>query len=158
MEPLFEYKPSRVLAGVLVRGIPKEINYGDVWMNQYMKFDEFLKPFSVDKAYYGASFCLGADGAVDYVAGMVVEGLDSVPEGLVLREIPAARFAVFPCTVATIGQTFNEIYERWLPASEYEFDPASADYEYYPPNTEADGSPVLIYLPVRVKQPQLSGF
>lgn len=157
MEPSFEFRSTVKIAGVLEHGNPKEIDYGDVWMNRYMKFDEFLKPFSVDKAYYGVSFCVGNHGAVDYVAGMVVEGLETVPEGLVLREIPAARFAVFPCTVQTIGQTFNEIYGKWLPESAYEFDNASADFELYPPKTENNEDPVMIYLPVRTKQPQLAG-
>lgn len=157
MDPQFEYKPARMLAGVLVHGRPKEIDYSDVWMNRYMKFDEFLKPFSIDKAYYGVSFPGGNNGAVDYIAGMVVENLDSVPDGLVLREIPAARFAIFQCTLETIGQTFNQIYGIWLPESQYEFDSASADYEFYPPKTATEGDPVWIYLPIKARQAQLSG-
>jgi predicted transcriptional regulator YdeE len=152
MEPQFEYHPAVMIAGVQEHGLPKDIDYKSLWADRYMKFDAYLRPYSIDEAYYGVSFCSGADGVVDYVAGMAVEGLTSAPESLVLRELPAARFAIFPCTIQTIGQAYQEIYEQWLPQSPYDLDTTSADYEYYPPGTDSENALVLIYVPVRVRQ------
>ena len=48
---------------------------------------------------------------MDYLAGMAVEGVVDVPEGLTLREVPASRYAVFECTVKTISDTYDWIFQ-----------------------------------------------
>ena len=59
------------------------------------------------------------------------------------------RVAVFACTVATIRQTFDAIFGRWLPDSPYEPDPGKPGFECYPPDTATADSPVFIHIPVR---------
>jgi len=86
------------------------------------------------------------------MAGMAVGDVDSVPEGPVVREVPAARYALFTCTMRTIGTTWEYIYKDWLPASQYENDAPLPSFEYYPPDDERAGDfPVSIYVPVREK-------
>ena len=65
------------------------------------------------------------------------------------RQVPASRYAVFECTMETIGQTYSYVYNTWLSASPYEFPPGGADFEYYPPEG-SEGTPA-IYLPIREK-------
>ncbi len=147
-----EKGPIRV-AGILTHGRPEEITprITDIWMNEFMKYDEQLKPYSPDKAYFGAWFGY-PDGSADYLVGMAVENLSEIPEGLVERVLPAAKYAVFACTVGTIGETYGQIYGQWLPASPYEYDTMAADFEFYPPDTETNQSPTEVYIPVKEKQ------
>jgi predicted transcriptional regulator YdeE len=76
---------------------------------------------------------------------------EDIPEGLVLREVPSARCAVFECEVKSIHQTYEHILHQWLPESEYEADHPLPNYEHYPPATARPDSPVLICIPIREK-------
>lgn len=83
-----------------------------------------------------------------------------VPEGFVVRTIPAFTWAVFPCTGAMSNtlQNLNErIFTEWLPAmKEYEF---AAGYcvEYYddpmkyPKGTQDDNYYCEIWIPIKEK-------
>ena len=63
-------------------------------------------------------------------------------------QVHAARYAVFECTMDTIGSTYSHIYETWLPASSYEFADGCADFEYYPPQDATDAS-TAVWIPIR---------
>jgi predicted transcriptional regulator YdeE len=89
---------------------------------------------------------------MDYLAGMLVENVQETPEGLALRHVPEARWAVFECTVATIGQTYDAIFKEWLPTAPYEQTGPNPDaFERYPPHTDSGDTPVLIHIKVRDK-------
>lgn len=150
MEPEFvDREPFRVM-GVLVRCRPEAADFGDIWMNQFMSRHDEVAPHSTDGAYYGVDHMPDSEGLMEYVAGMAVGDVEAVPEGLVLREVVAARYAVFECTVGTIGEAYAHIHGMWLPSSEeYEFDDPKPGFEYYPPNTETNESPVFIHIPIR---------
>jgi predicted transcriptional regulator YdeE len=90
-----------------------------------MKYHDQIQQLSTDQAYYGACFAVeGKPKQMDYLAGMAVGDVNEVPEGLILREVPASRYAVFECTVKTA------LYVR--PNQ----DSPKADFERYPPGTE----------------------
>jgi predicted transcriptional regulator YdeE len=141
--------------GFTVMGIQERVNpddpsfYHTLWMDRYMPYDEQVKPFSTDKAYYSVYFAL--DNVEFCLDGMAVVAGSPIPEGLVVREIPAGRYATFECTVKTIGPTWGHIIGEWLPESPLESVPGGSSFEYYPPNTETGESLVIIYLPVRDK-------
>jgi predicted transcriptional regulator YdeE len=157
MEPKFIEKDPIRLVGVTAFGKPETItpNLNDIWVNQFMKYDDLLKPFSTDKAYYGA-WIGDPEGNATYIAGMAVANLPEIPEGLEERILPAATYAVFDCTVDTFGRTYGAIYGTWLPQSGYEYDMMASDFEFYPSDTATSDSPTQIFLPVKVKQPQAS--
>jgi len=80
----------------------------------------------------------------DYVAGFAVADASEVPEGMVSVHVPAQTYAVFPCTLPTLMDTFKHIYHTWLPQSSHqraegpefelygeEFDPADPDSRMY---------------------------
>lgn len=46
-----------------------------------------------------------------------------VPEGMEARDIPAAQWAVFPCTMETLQDVTRRIFSQWLPGSGYELAP-----------------------------------
>jgi predicted transcriptional regulator YdeE len=124
-------------------------NYGEIWEKQYMPMDASVKPHSVDGGYYGMT--LGEGDHLIYLAGMAVEGVEQLPEGAVLRVAPAAEYAVFDCTVSTIGATWQAAYGQWLPASDYELDTGAFDFEFYPPHSGEGEMKVEIWIPVKAK-------
>ncbi|MGC9358020.1 MAG: GyrI-like domain-containing protein [Anaerolineae bacterium] len=87
--------------------------------------------------------------AYDYLAGFGVSEVENVPEGMVSLEIPAQTYAVFTCTMPTIGETYNAIYGEWLPQSGYEHAP-TPEFELYPMSFDPENpeSEFQIYIPV----------
>jgi hypothetical protein len=62
---------------------------------------------SIDKVYYGFFFYAPerVGRPARYFAGMWVTQILEMPADWVVREIPAARYAVFETTLAQIGNT-----------------------------------------------------
>ena len=96
MEPQFVSRGAFSVMGVQERFTPGSEDFEGIWMNRFMPVHDRISPHSLDKAYYGVCFGVPEDPkAMDYFAGVAVaEGADC-PEGLVIREVPAARYAVF---------------------------------------------------------------
>lgn len=155
MEPSIVDRDAFSVMGMVTRVAPeneKNENYALIW-SKFESCHEQIKIHSTDKCYYGVSIATDEEGVMDYLAGMAVGNMASVPEGLVLRELPAACYAVFECTVRTIGETYVYAFKEWLPASHFEFSGLAPVFEQYPP--EGDGeSPVLIHIPVKAKMVQ----
>lgn len=124
--------------------------FEDIWMNRFTPRWAEIESFCSDKGFYGVWFGdLGSE-STDYLAGMSVENLQGFPSDLVTRDVPAATYAVFECTVRTIGETYDAIFEEWPPGAAYERDLGAPHFEYYPPGTSSQDSPVFIHVPVRI--------
>lgn len=79
---------------------------------------------------------------------MAVPETAPLPEALTVRPVPSGDYAVFTCTVATIGETWDAIHDAWIPANPGKHDAARPLFEFYPPDcTDAD-SPVYCYFPL----------
>ncbi len=66
----------------------------------------------------------GYDAKHSYIAGVEVAKVDKVPDGMVVRTVPAAKFAVFMIKgkISEWGKQFDFIFGKWIPESKYEFD------------------------------------
>ncbi|MBU0609487.1 MAG: GyrI-like domain-containing protein [Armatimonadetes bacterium] len=149
MTPRIEQREATTIIGIAIVGNPHTTDFHDFWMNQFMPREPEIKPLSRDGAYYEAFFCAGEPEQVEIVAGMAVAPDATPPEGLVKRELAATTYAVFDCTVGTIGATWTAI-EQWLSEAEWEYDREhQGDFELYPPDTKDQDSPVAIYVPVK---------
>jgi len=149
MEPEIVKRDAFVVMGIAERVTPAEedpTTYERIW-RRFEGFQDQIKQYSVDQAYYGVSFATDEEGVIDYVAGMAVGKVEAIPEGLVIREIPAARCAVFECPVEHIGETYRYIFADWFPKSPYVVDEVAASFERYPPMGE-EGVPIQIHIPV----------
>lgn len=150
MEPRILSRDSFTVVGTLTRVTPESESsekYGLIWKD-FESYHNQIKPHSTDKAYYGVNFATGEEGVFDYIAGMAVPDSVIVPEGLVIREVPAARYAVFECPVHGIVQTYPYVFTEWLPRSPYGLDGCAPVFEQYPPEGETE-SPVLIHIPIK---------
>jgi AraC family transcriptional regulator len=69
---------------------------------------------------------------LQYIAGVQVCQLGTLPSGMVLRTVPAATYATFihRGPIYKISETVREIYRVWLPQSGYEH-AQIADIELY---------------------------
>ncbi len=99
----------------------------------------------------GLCFGMPNDDEPWYIAGAEVAHAGAVPEGMVARDVPAQKYAVFECTLPTLGETYKYIMEEWQPASGYERADAP-DFEVYDDNwamNDPAGSPMYVYWPIR---------
>ncbi len=157
MEPkIIERGPIR-LAGVIAQAAPDQVNFDAVWQNGFQKYLPQIRPYSVDKAYYGAWFNTSAGWVtsdekerMEYLVGMAVEDWPEPPSAdVVVREIPPAKYAVFSCKAGSVSQTYGQVLLHWLPTSDYVYDHAAADFEFYPRKVSKDSSPAFVYVPIK---------
>lgn len=170
MEPRIIAKPAAHIVGISIRTTSVDgRNHREIpafW-------SDCMKDGSLDRlhglpgvlSHNELGMCVGTDmetGAFDYVIGLEIADLSTVPDGFYRYELPPATYAVFttpPATSdrfsATIQGTWQFIYSEWFPASGYEFAPGYTDFEYY---NELSGKPVdkqcEIWIPV-VKKEQI---
>jgi len=137
--------------GVQERFTPENEDHEGVW-KRFMAHHDLLHGLSTDKAYYGVNFDVPGRDDIDYLAGMAVPADTTCPEGLVLRDVPAARYAVFACAVATIHATYEHIFHTWIHTSPYTHDDPKPCFEQYAPGTDSGQSEVLIHIPIRTEQ------
>jgi AraC family transcriptional regulator len=144
-------KQGFTLLGLMERFPYQEDDFEGIW-KRFMAYHDRILPLSTDKAYYGAYYPL-PDKSMDYLAGMLVLKGTKAPDGLTVCQVPEARWAVFECTVATIPQTCDAIFQDWLPTAPYEHAGPNPDaYERYPPQTDSGDTPVLIHIKIRDKE------
>ena len=126
-------------------------DHAQLWEEDFMLFHDQIKSLSVSEGYYGVY--LGADHTkpMDILAGMAVQDAAGAPEGVQVREVPAALYAVFECLFQEIGSTYGYIWDEWLQSSEYEQDTSKLGFDYFPPATTDGNSPMEIWLPVKKK-------
>jgi len=124
-----------------------------IWMERFMEHHDWIVPLSSDKVYYGVFFHSNEPDTppVRFLAGMAVDGAADLPQGWVVREIPAARYAVFETTLARNGETTHQAFSEWIPASPYEYDRPKPHLDYLPPDVEGPDSEVAVWIPVREK-------
>jgi AraC family transcriptional regulator len=103
----------------------------------------------------GLCFCEDEDCAEDtfqYMAGVVVKDGRPVPQGMIERIVPAARYAVFTHKgpLSLYGETVQKLYSEWLPNSGLELAPGD-HIEWYDCRfkDEDPESEIDIYMPVK---------
>jgi predicted transcriptional regulator YdeE len=136
--------------GIQVRINPMAADYEAIW-HQFLPREAEIAPSSSEPVYFGVFSPTDEEGQDDFIAGMAVTAVDAVPGGLVLREIGAAREAVFACTMATIGETWAGSFQDWMPANGYEYDHPRPCYERYVPDPAGGHPSVTIHIPIRPK-------
>jgi predicted transcriptional regulator YdeE/DNA-binding transcriptional MerR regulator len=136
MEPKIVNKPAFTVVGLPFTGRVSSAPYensdqnneiGKVWDEFNIRHGEI--PHVCGPAY-GVCFANPNDQEPWYIAGAEVERVEEVPAGMMSISVPAQRYAVFPCTLQTLGETYRYICEAWQPQSGYEHADAP-DFEYY---------------------------
>jgi AraC family transcriptional regulator len=148
MEPKIVSKPAFSVVGMEIRGHVEDHQVPQLWQALGPRAGE-IGHLAQPGAAYGMTLSFDeASGEFDYVAGFEVDRVEGVPEGMGSWEIPAQTYAVFSCTLPTMGELFKHALGTWLPQSGYRrgtgpefelydesFDPQDPDSElaYYIP-------------------------
>jgi AraC family transcriptional regulator len=130
MEPRIVTRERGVYAGLYRRGRAEGDAIPKLWGAFAARFQE-LKGVVDQEVSYGLCDNMDeATGEFDYLAAVEMEAGTEIPEGMVAWEVPGGTFAVFTCTLPTLGAAFDGIYKEWLPGSGYERVPGP-DMEMY---------------------------
>jgi predicted transcriptional regulator YdeE/effector-binding domain-containing protein len=120
---------------------------GLVWDQLNARMGEIAQ---INGPAYGVCFGQPNDKEPWYLAGFEVAQATNIPSGMTSMTVPAQKYAVFPCTMETLGETYRYIVQEWQPSSGYEHADAP-DFEYY--DEEPDGDPkqmrLSVYWPVK---------
>ena len=152
MQPQFMTKPAFTVVGLLIHTRPMAPEIPNLWEQFVPRMGE-VQHSAEPGVSYGLmdNFDMEA-GALDYMAGNVVEKVADLPVGMTRWDVPANTYAVFEATLPTIGQAFDAIYTTWLPTSGYQ-QAAGPYFERYGETFNPDDpAPKLeIYIPVEKK-------
>lgn len=149
MEPKIVTKSAYTVVGMLYRGKNENNEIAQMWGEFVPRIGE-IKHRIGGQGSYGVCSDVEEEGVFEYVAGMPVDRAEDIPAGMVCWEVPEQTYAVFPCTLQTIGEAYKYAFESWLPGSGYQR--ASApDFEHYDESFDPDveGSQLYIYVPLK---------
>lgn len=150
MEPKIVERPALTVVGVHYRGKNEHQEIPQLWQafgSRAGEIEHIINPHIA----YGISDNMDMDsGEFDYIAGFEVDSTGKVPAGMVSWEVAGGTYAVFTCTLSTLGDTYRQAYHVWLPEAGYEAT-GGADYEVYgeefdPQDPEARFD---VYIPVK---------
>jgi len=150
MEPKIVSRPAFTVVGLKYRGKNENNEIPQMW-SEFMPRVHEIKHMVEPHVAYGVCGNMDEDsGEFDYVAGFEVDSAADVPKGMVSWDIPAQTYAVFTCTLPTLGQTFQYAYKTWLPQSGYRC-ADSPEFELYDErfDPQDESSPMTVYIPVK---------
>jgi predicted transcriptional regulator YdeE/DNA-binding transcriptional MerR regulator len=149
MNPEIKSLPGFVVIGQLYRGKNEHGEIPAMWDDLNARWGA-LEAIRGSGAAYGVCSNMEPDGVFEYIAGVEVPGDAPLPEGMSRWEVPPQTYAVFPCTLATLHQAYEQAYQVWLPGSGYKrID--GPDFELYPETFEPDdpeSQGMFIHVPI----------
>jgi predicted transcriptional regulator YdeE len=128
------------------RGSETSELFAGIWKT-FESHKDSIQPLATAKVYYGVTFSTADPDVTEYLAGMQVPvGTPSVA-GLEARSVPGGQYAVFECSVDSIGPTYQHVFGTWSPTAAAQFEEGRPSFEQFPDNTTEE--PVRLHIPVR---------
>jgi DNA-binding transcriptional MerR regulator len=157
MEPRIVNKPAFTVVGLPFTGFITSAPYeGGNENNEIGKvWDEFNRRAAEIKHVCGPAYglCFGMPNTQEpwYIAGAEVSQVEDLPAGMMSMAVSAQKYAVFPCTLGTLGATYRCITEEWEPRTGHERAPGP-DFELYDqefdPGNPQEGK-LSVYWPIK---------
>lgn len=153
MDIKYKHIPSMQVIGLRYQGKNEHGEIGSTW-TVFNKRAHEIKNIKSGAAYGVCGIPSGLpEGEFEYICALPVEAVENVPEGMVARSLDAMKVAVFEHrgSVETLGETYTNIYQKWLPEAGLEPLKNGFDMEMYD-NDFKDFSPesvMYIYVPVK---------
>ncbi|MBC8330845.1 MAG: GyrI-like domain-containing protein [Anaerolineae bacterium] len=134
MQPKFVTKPAMTVVGLSYVGKNENNEIPQLWGQWNMRAGEIKNRTGF--CAYGACFAAAesaGEGEFEYVACIEVSEIADIPDGMLMRQIPAHKYAVFTHKgkLHTLPDTYKYIYETWLPQSGLELHEDKFDMELY---------------------------
>ena len=79
MEADIIHKGALSILGIQERFKSGSEDFEGIW-KRFMEFHDQIKKHSIDRAYYGVNFVGEEHVSMDYLAGMLVSGIDKIPD------------------------------------------------------------------------------
>ena len=146
MKPQIVTKPAFTVVGLRIRTMAKSPEIAQLWDRFVPRMGE-LRHSSEPHVSYGLMDDTDA-GGMDYMAGNPTSNIAELPQGMTRWDVPTNTYAVFDTTLATISQTFDDIFGKWLPTSGYQ-QVTGPVFERYPDTFSPDNPALEIYIPVK---------
>lgn len=152
MEMTTVTKPTLVIVGLCYQGDNANNEIAGLWTRFNARANE-IKHILPEAAYGVCSMVSGLpEGHFEYVAGFAVSQIDQLPEGMMVRIVPAYTYAAFVHRggFETLKNTYHNIYHVWLP--QLGLKPAgNLDMEVYTEEFKgfAEDSVFYIYVPIK---------
>jgi AraC family transcriptional regulator len=156
MEPKFKQLDEMVVVGLQTLNTCSHNVIPRLWQ-RFLKREKEVQHVRVENVGLGVSFGIekkekGSE--FFHIVGHIVSSIEDIPEGMTYRKIPAHEYAVFTHRgpLSTLGKTYDFIYGKWMPESEYEYDDSN-EIEWYDERFDPEGedSEFEIYVPIRKK-------
>ncbi|WP_432666172.1 AraC family transcriptional regulator [Wukongibacter baidiensis] len=154
LKPKIVEKSEFKIIGMKYYGSNKNNEIPELW-------SEFIKRINEIKNRVELKTTLGVceyvpnmidDSEFSYIACVMADSLDEVPDDMVGQVVAKNKYAVFTHRGATekLGDTYEYIHGTWLPKSGYELAPAH-DFELYDErfNPSSEESEMDIYIPIK---------
>ncbi|MFS1512119.1 GyrI-like domain-containing protein [Chengkuizengella sp. SCS-71B] len=156
LEPTFVKKDEFKIAGLQCLTLMEQDEYqkdiGQLW-EEFMGTLPNIKNKTNESKTYGLCFDFKETNEYSYVSGVEIDDPNiSLPDKVVVKTIPASRYAVFTYKgdMSGVGAAFKYIYETWLPQSGEV--PEEFSFEFYderflgPSNKNSE---MDIYIPLK---------
>jgi len=154
MEPKIVTRPAFKAIGMSYVGKNENDEIGQMWGVFNQRMGEIKA--SSNEEYLGLCFSNpeGAkEGEFEYVSAALVADGKGIPEGMVYREVPEYKYVVFTHhgKLDKLRETYEYIYNTWLPQSGHKLHPSKFDMEVYDKDfaIEKDESKLYIYVAIQ---------
>lgn len=146
MEPKIVTKPAFTVVGLMYHGKNENNDISQVWGKLNPRHEEIQHRAG---PAYGVCGEMEDNGRFHYLAGFEVTEAAKLPADMEKWDVPEQQYAIFPCSLKTIHETYHTIFETWLPQSGYTR-ADGPDFEYYGEEFDMEtGEGLAIYLPVQ---------
>ncbi|MCK4956111.1 MAG: AraC family transcriptional regulator [Candidatus Cloacimonetes bacterium] len=155
MEVIITEREELKVVGMVIKTKVEDSKIPELWEEFIGRMNE-LEEVAVPDCSLGICLYEGEDykegEEFSYMVALVVKDDSIIPAGMVYREIPKTKVAVFTHTgpIEELGETYNYIYEEWFPQSAYAL--AEADeIEWYDSRFKFDeqDSKMDIHIPIK---------
>jgi predicted transcriptional regulator YdeE/DNA-binding transcriptional MerR regulator len=150
MEVKLKSKPAFTVVGMKYHGKNENNEIPQMWGEMSPRWEDIPERVNPHDTY-GVCGNLEEDGSFSYVAGVEVSSTENTPIGMKSWEVPASLYAIFPCTLKTIGETYKYAFETWLPSSIYDHHPAP-DFEFYDETFKPEDPESLLYIYIPIQK------
>ena len=152
MEPKIVSREAFQVVGMKYRGKNENREIPQLWRDYGARWKEIQDVVNPEIAYGVMDNYDEASGEFDYIASMEVGQVKDIPEGMVSVELPEQTYAVFPCTLATIRESYDAALKKWLPESDYKHS-GGPEFELYDENFDPQDleSEFYYYMPIKKK-------
>ena len=153
MKPKIVTRPAFKTVGISYIGKNQSGEIPQMWDVFNRRYNQIS---AISNICYGLCFSKvsgATEGEFEYIAATEVKDDKNIPEGMVYREVPEYTYAVFTHhgNLDTLGETYEYIYNTWLPQSGLKVHTDHYDMELYDERfiPDSDDSAFDIYIAIQ---------